>query len=400
MVSRELRVNGSTAQMNDPHLTATTTASRPKLRFAPRGLGYHAELKRRVDEYFEKNGISKRGNAAMVAKTIFWFGFTALVYSLLLFGGFGAWVSLLLAGLLGFCLACIGFNIGHDAIHGAYSNKPWVNDLLGWSFQLLGASAYTWSISHNIVHHTYTNVVGHDGDIEPGPLLRFHTGHPVRSAYRFQHLYAWFLYCFVGLIWVFTKDFEQILRPDPRTGKRAGVREWLSVLAAKALHIAIFIVAPLVVLWDSFALWQLAVGYLAMQFVGGFTLSVVFQLAHVVEGVGMPSSGQDGSMHDSWAEHQMRTTANFAPRGFLATFICGGLNHQIEHHLFPKICHIHYPAISRIVAETAQDFGLPYVEHPTFLKAVTSHARVLKHLGTAPQREPLTLDPGVLPSAA
>ncbi len=390
-------MNDSMAESIERENSATTSA-RPKVRFAPRGTGYHAELKRRVDAYFEDKRLSKRGNAAMALKSVFWFGLTLFLWALIVFVPFGAWTSLLLAMALGFSLACIGFNIGHDAIHGAYAERPWLNSLLSWSFQLLGASAYTWAISHNVVHHTYTNVPGHDGDIEPGPLLRFHTAHPLRPAYRFQHLYAWPLYCFVSLIWVFTKDFEQIARPDPRSGKRAPLSAWLSVLAAKALHAGFLVVLPIVLI-DRFALWQIAVGYFAMHAVGGFTLSIVFQLAHVVEGAEMPSTARDGSISDSWAEHQMRTTANFARGSFFAQFICGGLNYQIEHHLFPRICHVHYPAIAPIVIETAKEFGLPYIEYPTFMSAVVSHARILKQLGTAPQREEAA-EPQALASAA
>lgn len=375
------------------------SAKRAKVRFNGSGIGFHAAVKKRVDAYFDENGISRRGNAAMALKSAFWFGLTALLYAVVVFSDLGLWSTLGVALFLGFSLACIGFNIGHDAIHGAYAERSWLNSLLGWSFQLIGASAYTWAISHNVVHHTYTNVPGHDGDIEPGPLLRFHTSHPVRPLYRFQHLYAWPLYCFVSLIWVFTKDFEQIARPDPRSGKRAPLSAWASVIAAKVLHAAFLIVIPLLYMTDRFALWQLAVGYLAMHAVGGFTLSIVFQMAHVVEGPTMPSTADDGSVEDSWAEHQMRTTANFSRGSFMAQFICGGLNHQIEHHLFPKICHIHYPAIAPIVIDTAKEFGLPYHEHATFMGAVASHARLLKHLGTAPQRHE-TMETDALPSAA
>lgn len=363
----------------------------PKVSFARRGAGFHTELKRRVDDHFRSRGISRRANAAMVAKSVFWLGAVVSLYLGLITGEWGALPSLALSMLLGFCVACIGFNIGHDGIHGAYSERPWINRVVGWSFQLIGASAYTWAISHNVVHHTYTNIPGHDGDIEPGPLLRFHAGQKKRAFHRLQHLYAWPLYCFVGLLWVYTKDFEQALRRDPRTGKRIGLEGWLNVIAAKVLHIGLFVVVPLLTM-DRFAGWQLLVGYLGFQFVAGFTLSIVFQLAHVVEGPTMPFAGDDGSMADSWAAHQLRTTANFSPGSRLAQFICGGLNYQVEHHLFPKVCHVHYPDIAPIVAATAREFGLPYFEHPTFLAGVRSHARALMQLGklstTTPSSEP------------
>ncbi|MFZ9887051.1 MAG: fatty acid desaturase family protein [Myxococcota bacterium] len=362
----------------------------PKVSFARQGAGFHAELKRRVDEYFQSRDLSRRATAAMVAKSIFWLGAAVSLYAGVIFSDLGALPSLALSMALGFCIACIGFNVGHDAIHGAYSERPWINRVVGWSFQLIGASAYTWSLSHNVVHHTYTNIPGHDGDLEPGPLLRFHEGQKLRAYHRLQHFYAWPLYCFVGLLWVYTKDFEQALRRDPRTGKRIGLEGWLNVIAAKVLHVGLLVVVPLLTM-QRFEWWQLLIGYLGLQFVAGFTLSIVFQLAHVVEGPTMPLPASDGSMADSWAAHQLRTTANFSPGSRAAQFICGGLNYQVEHHLFPKVCHVHYPAIAPIVAQTAREFGLPYYDHPSFLAGVRSHARELMRLGntgaTTPSEE-------------
>lgn len=369
-------------------MTDTPSPTSLRVRFHPAGSGFHAAVKAKVDDYFEQQGLSRHANAGMAAKSIFWIAATGFFYGLVMSGVLPPVGDLAAVMLLGFCLACIGFNIGHDAIHGAYSARPWLNGLLSWSFQAMGAASYTWAISHNIVHHTYTNMPGHDGDIEPGDLMRFHTGHPVRAIYRFQHLYAWFLYCFTSLVWVFTKDFVQITRPNPRTGKRPPAKAVISVLMSKVFHAGLFIVPPLMFL--DYALWQLILGYLVMHAVGGFTLAVVFQLAHVVEGPSAPSAVVGGSMEDSWAEHQMRTTANFSRGSFLAQFICGGLNHQVEHHLFPRICHVHYPALAPLVLEAAREHGLPYHEQPTFMAAVRSHARLLRWLGTAPQREGAT----------
>jgi linoleoyl-CoA desaturase len=360
------------------------TAAPLRVRFHPAGSGFHAAVKSKVDAYFDDNGLSRHANAAMVGKTIFWLGATASFYALVMSGLLPPLGDLLAVMALGFCLACIGFNVGHDAIHGAYAARPWVNTLMSWTFQAKGAASYTWAISHNVTHHTYTNMPGHDGDIEPGDFMRFHTAHPAKPIHRYQHFYAWFLYCFTSLVWVYTKDFQQVMRKNPRTGKRPPPSAVASVIASKVFHAGLLMVPP--ILFLDYAPWQLALGYLAMHAVGGFTLAVVFQLAHVVEGPVAPSAGLNGSMQDSWAEHQMRTTANFARGSFLSQFVCGGLNHQVEHHLFPRICHVHYPALAPLVLETAKEFGLPYHEQPSFLAAVRSHARQLRWLGTAPQR--------------
>jgi len=359
-----------------------TTAPYVKVRFEPGAKGFHAVVKKRVDAYFDDNGISRGANAAMLAKSLFWFGGAAALYGVLLMNAFGFWGSLALGGLIGFFVAGIGFNVGHDGLHGSYSENPWVNRFFGWSFQLVGAASYNWIVSHNVVHHTYTNIPGHDNDIEPGPFMRFHVGNPVRPAYRFQQFYAWFLYTFTSLNWVFVKDLTQLFEKDPRTGKRPPPIGVASVLMSKVLHgsllVGVFVFVELP--W-----WQSALCIIAAQMVAGFTLALVFQLAHVVEGPVTPLVDEQGAAHRTWAEHQMLTTSNFSRGSAMAQFICGGLNHQIEHHLFPRICHIHYPAIAPIVEQTAKEFGLPYLEHETFWGATKSHYRMLKFLGTAPQ---------------
>jgi linoleoyl-CoA desaturase len=235
-------------------------------------------------------------------------------------------------------------------------------------------------VAHNVIHHTYTNIPGVDSDLEPGPTMMFYPQEEkARPWHRFQHIYAWFLYCFVGFIWVYIKDFGQMGRPDPLTGKRATLADWAKVLGGKALHIGILLVAPLLVLDQP--VWQTVVGYLLAIATGGFTLAIVFQLAHCIEGVQFPRiPGDANRMPEAWAEHQMRTTANFGKTP-LATFICGGLDHQIEHHLMPRICHIHYRKLAPIVAQCAKEHGLPYVHNGSFFEAVGAHARTMKRLG-------------------
>jgi linoleoyl-CoA desaturase len=79
--------------------------------------------------------------------------------------------------------------------------------------------------------------------------------------------------------------------------------------------------------------------------------------------------------------HQIQTTANFATRSRLVTWFCGGLNFQIEHHLFPKMSHIHYPEVSKIVKATCQEYGIKYIEFPRVTAAMRSHWKLLYDLG-------------------
>ncbi len=334
-------------------------------------------LRERVDAYFSERGLSKHADARMVAKTVFFLGGNWALLALLSSGSLPALAALPLCLLLGVLLAGIGFNVGHDAIHGAYSKHHWVNKALGYSFDLMGASSLMWSHAHNVVHHTYTNVPGVDHDLEPGPWLLFYAREKPARVYRAQHVYAFVMYCFTALVWVFKKDLEQALSVDPRTGRCATAREVASVVGWKLLHLGLYLGLPLA--FSGYAWWQVLAGYVTMLAAAGFTLAVVFQLAHVVEETGFPRP-EDCSGR-SWTAHQLHTTANFAPDSALVGFFCGGLNHQVEHHLFARICHVHYPAIAPLVREVALAHGLPYHQNPTFFAALQSHVRAMKRFG-------------------
>jgi len=345
-------------------------------RDAPDEAAFHRELKQRVDAWFDEQGLSKKGNAFMVFKSVFWIGSSVGCLLAILLGDLPLPVLFPTYALMGFCFACIGFNVGHDAIHGAYSRSTRVNGLLAWSYELIGANARNWAHAHNVKHHTWTNVVGVDDDIDAAPWLRLHPEERLRGVHRMQHIYAWGLYMLFTLHWVFRADWLDILQPHPNTGKRADARDYAKLVVGKLSHVGLLLVAPAMV----HGWWLALAGFLVFHMVGGLVLAVVFQLAHLVEGpdIVVPD---DGVIGQRWAALQLRTTANFCGGNPLVSFIVGGLDHQVEHHLFPAICHVHYPKIAPIVKEVAEAHGLPYHRHPTFLRAVASHARTLKALG-------------------
>jgi linoleoyl-CoA desaturase len=342
---------------------------------------FYATLRKRVDQHFEEQNLSTYANTAMWIKAIFFLGTLISLYLLILLGNFSALVMLGLAVLLGVFGAFVGFNICHDAIHKAFSDKPIVNQIFSFLFSLIGASAYVWSICHNVVHHTYTNIAGHDEDIDVAPgLIRFSDEEPVTKIQRYQHIYAFGLYSLAMLSWVFRKDYKKFFQT--KIGSQVANHpkiEYFKLFFFKFLYYFLFIILPLIVL--NITWWQFLIGFLSMQFSQGLVLGLVFQLAHVVEGTSFPLPNDDGNIEEAWAAHQMMTTANFAVESKIAGFFCGGLNRQVEHHLFPKVCHIHYPAIGKIVKETALEFNLPYIENPTFMSALASHYRMLNKLG-------------------
>lgn len=344
-------------------------------------------LNQRVNEYFKSNAISRQGNAEMATKTIFMFALYFIPYAIILTGLVAnIWLVLGLVILMGFGVAGIGLSVMHDANHGAYSSKSWVNNLIGYSLNLVGANAFNWKVQHNVLHHTYTNVHDADEDISPRGILRMHPASPWKPIHKFQFLYAWFFYGLMTIVWITVKDFMRIVKYNQqglvKKQKTTIVREWLILLASKTIYATYIFVIPVLVL--PFAWWQVLLGVLIMHYLAGFLLAIIFQPAHVIDGTEYPEPDEHGMLENTWAVHQLHTTTNFAQKNRILSWYVGGLNYQVEHHLFPNICHVHYRKISEIVKTTAHEFGLPYKSEPTFRSALVSHTRLLRELGKKP----------------
>ncbi|MBL8936324.1 MAG: acyl-CoA desaturase [Archangium sp.] len=345
------------------------------MRFEHSSSPFRTELTRRVDAYFQ--GRSRHATISAWAVGLLSLALTAAGWAALVFLPLPWWLAVPLSLATGFCIAQVGFNVGHDAIHGALSSRRWVNALFSRSFDLMGASSRMWAWAHNAIHHTFTNVPGADHDLEPAGLLHLYKKRDAPWIVRFQHVYAWPLYGLTMLSWVFMKDFVQL---QERPGK-VTARDVVDVVAGKLAHLTLWLVVPMVV--SARPWWQVAVGYVLVMVATGFTAAIVFQLAHVVEGPALPTPDASGTLADDFFAHQLRTTANFAPRNALATALTGGLNHQVEHHLFPRVSHGHYPALAPIVEACAKQFGVPYHVNPTFLSALASHARIIHGVARA-----------------
>jgi linoleoyl-CoA desaturase len=358
----------------------------PKVTFNNKDKSFFNTLKSSVDQYFATHNIKKTGNWSLYSKTAILAPLAILIYALLLLlsSSMSVVLAIALCCILGFVLASIGFNVMHDACHGSYSSKGWVNETMALSSNLLGGNTYIWKFKHNIVHHTYTNIDGVDDDIALSPLMRQCETQKWLPPHRFQHIYGFLLYAFTSLAWFFvmdfTKYFNQKVHTTPMT--KMDTREHVIFWVSKLLYAAFFVVIPI---------WQLGwmpwmFGFLALNLTLGLTLAVVFQLAHVVEHTDFVHADEVEPMkiENEWAIHQVRTTANFAPRNKFISWYVGGLNYQVEHHLFPRISHIHYPAINRIVKQTCAQFNITYNEFPTMQRAIASHYRIIKELGKKP----------------
>ena len=323
----------------------------------------------------------------MVLKTVFMFAIYIVPYLLIVTGVItNPWLMLIPALMMSFGLAGIGLSVMHDANHGAYSRHRWVNTLLGYSLNLIGASAFNWKIQHNVLHHTYTNVHGEDEDIISRGVLRLTPHSEWKPVYSYQHIYAWFLYGFMTLAWMFAKDFARLVKYDnnglAKKQKASMALEWVILLATKLAYVGYIFVIPLFV--TDLAWWEILVGIFVMHYLAGFMLSIIFQPAHIIEGSEFPLGDEDRMLEKNWAVHQLMTTTNFGNNSPILSWCIGGLNYQIEHHLFPNVCHVHYRKIASIVKSTALEHGHPYHNARSFFSALRGHARMLKSLGTKP----------------
>jgi linoleoyl-CoA desaturase len=361
-------------------LTNTRDLADRRLTFG-RDNSFQIELRRRVDEYFRRTGRRQRDCPQMYLKTAIILAVFAGLYLLLVFVAATWWQALPLAILLGLSMSAIGFNIEHDGAHQAYSNYAWVNRLTAMTMDLIGASSYVWHSKHVVVHHTYTNVTGHDADIDLGFLGRL-TPHQKRFKFhRWQHFYLWPLYGVNVIKWHLYDDFRDVILGRIGSQRMPRPKRWelVSFICAKALFLSMAFAVPLLVhrIWIVFLFYGVTVT------VAGVVVSVVFQLAHCVEEAEFPLPREDsGSVENAWAIHQVETTVDFARRSRVESWLLGGLNFQIEHHLFPRVCHVNYPAISKLVEQTCQEFGVKYREHVSFRAGLASHFRWLRRMGT------------------
>jgi linoleoyl-CoA desaturase len=355
-----------------------------KVSFNNKDNSFHQDLKISVDQYFSSSQVKKTGNWKLYVKALTLVPIAIGLYMLLLFFHMTILPGILLSGLLGFVLASIGFNIMHDACHGSYSEKTWVNNIMGLSLNLLGGNAFIWKFKHNIIHHTYTNIDGIDDDIAKSPVIRQCISQKWVKAHRFQHIYMVILYAVSSFAWVSMMDFSKYFRQKIHNTnlQKMDITEHVIFWLSKILYTLFYIVMPVrVVGWGPWA-----IGFSCMHIMLGLTLALVFQLAHVVEdAVFVFAPGiEPQKIEEEWAIHQVRTTANFAPGNKLVSWFVGGLNFQIEQHLYPKVSHVHYPAIAHLVKSVCDKHRVHYNEFSTMMSAIASHFRTMKLLGKKP----------------
>ena len=339
-------------------------------------------VRKNVNDYFRDKGISTKGNLLMFIQTAAMLSIYIAPLILIILLPMNAWIALILAVLIGVGMAGVGMTVMHDAVHGSYSKKEWVNKIFGGTMYLMGSSVITWKIQHNYLHHAFTNIEGSDQDITSKGFIRLSEHTPVKKINRYQYIHAFLFYGFMTISKLIN-DFTQLntFKKAEATRKHVAHPSWelAKMIIVKSLYVFVFIGLPM--LFTTFTWWQILIGFFIMHWVAGCIMSTIFQMAHIVEIVNQPVTTPQGTIEHEWAVHEVQTTADFARKNLFLFWYIGGLNFQIEHHLFPNICHIHYRKIAPIVEKTIREFGYQYNLKPTFLKALQSHVRRLKELG-------------------
>jgi linoleoyl-CoA desaturase len=360
-------------------MQTATALSRTVVKFPPHS-DLRAALTEQVEGYLKRNGLSAQGGARMAWKSACVVAWWLASYLLLVFWAASWWQAILAAISLSLSVAAVGFNIQHDGGHGAYSKRKLGNRISALALDLVGGSSYIWHFKHNVLHHHGTNVEGVDDDLDPGPLLRFAETQPRRWIHRYQHYYIWFLYMFLPIKWQWFDDFRNLSfgsvggQPFPRP------KGWnlVALLAGKVVFFGWALVLPLLL----HPVGSVLALYAFCCLVTGVTLGTVFQLAHCVEEAAhctVPAARE--KLSRPWAEHQLATTVDFAPRNRWLGWYLGGLNLQVEHHLFPGISHLHYPALAPIVRSVCAEHGIRHLSHDTMFSALRSHGRFLRRIG-------------------
>jgi len=269
-------------------------------------------------------------------------------------------------------------NIAHDSNHNAISPVRWVNKLLNYAFDVCGINSYMWRILHHRGHHSCVNLHGEDDALTGRRIFRLTPFEPRLRMQRFQHLYALVLYALFSLDYVFVRDFACFFFPEHGYLKRTKhpAREYAILFAGKGLYLSYMIVVPIVLLGKSPLLVALA--FLLTHVIIGLSVTLVFQTTHIVDTTYFPGSRSE---FENGVYHIFATTADYATANPVVGWLVGGLNHHIVHHLCPFVCHTHYPALTRIVKQTSEEFGIPYRENPTVKQALAQHFSLLKRLG-------------------
>ncbi|WP_298512091.1 acyl-CoA desaturase [uncultured Kordia sp.] len=338
---------------------------------------FYKELCQEVQLYFEKNATDKYGNRFLVKKYIILKGLFLLTY-LLIFYVQQSNLIFLLFGILGVLGIVLAINIAHEAIHGVAHSNTWINSYFSMQLDFIGANSYTWKKRHQFGHHTFPNTLGKDPDITQTDIVKILPKATHKSYHKFQYIYVPFLYAFYTINWIYIRDFTDFFAKNSLL-KKIPAKEYLKLILFKGCYLTIFILLP--ILFSSATIVQVLMGHLILHIAASYFLTLALVPSHVSEHSVFVTPNSDGKMPYSWAHHQLITTTDFATNNSLTTWLLGGFNHHVAHHLFPKVSHIHYPNITPIIKQLAKKYDLPYHHESSVFHAYLSHFNLLKNNG-------------------
>jgi linoleoyl-CoA desaturase len=360
-----------------------------KISYHQKDNSFYTTLRNRINEYFETTGLGKQDDPGMYLKTVLqlslWIGF----YAGMLSNYFHGWSLFFMQIGFHFTMFLMSVGIAHDGSHSSYSKHPWLNKVMYRVFDLIGINSHMWEYNHNLSHHYVPNIPLYDSAIDSFGLFRLHPRAKYFNFHKFQHLYIFIVYSFATLFKIFFLDFFSFARKsigNVKVGKHAA-KDILYLIFTKLFVLSYTLIIPVLII-DAPA-WQIICGFLAGNFVMGITLGIVFQVTHLSDNTVFAEPDEKGTVYNSFPMHIISTTADFAPNNKIVTWISGGLNLHVAHHLFPKISQVHLPAITKILTQTSLEFGVPYKVYPTVISALKSHLRLLKELGKKKQYNPL-----------
>jgi linoleoyl-CoA desaturase len=360
-----------------------------KISYHQKENSFYTTLRNRINEYFETTGLGKQDDPGMYLKTVLqlslWIGF----YTAMLSNHFKGWPLFFMQLGFHFTMFLMSVGIAHDGSHSSYSKHPWLNKVMYRVFDLIGINSHMWEYNHNLSHHFVPNIPLYDSAIDSFGLFRLHPRAKYFNFHKFQHLYIFIIYSCSTLFKIFFLDFFSFGRKtigNVTVGKHAA-KDIFYLVFTKLFVLAYTLIIPVLVI--DVPAWQVIGGFIAGNVLMGITLGIVFQVTHLSDNTVFAEPDEGGTVYNSFPMHIIATTADFAPGNKIVTWISGGLNLHVAHHLFPKISQVHLPAITKILKQTSIEFGVPYKVYPTVISALKSHLRLLKELGKKKDYNPL-----------
>ena len=325
----------------------------------------------------EKKGGNRFADSSIYRKGVFLIALYISSYILLLSGSLNTILSILLVMIMGLSGVMIVFNIVHDASHNVLFKNQSLNRALAYFGDLMGMNSYIWNIRHNIQHHTFTNVAGGDVLLDSIPFIRVSPQQKKFPIHKYQVWYVPFLYMFYSIFWVFFIDFNMFKQKQMGNYKnmRHSWQEWTKLILFKSFYLFYMIIFPAWII--NISLSTVLIGFLIYHMVAGILLSTVVVLGHCVEGAEYTAPDKDGIIQNSFLQHEWNATYDCSTNSRLLHWITGGLNTHLAHHLFPKLCHCHYLAVTRIIKEHCAEHHVNY-QHYSLGDAIISHFNFLK----------------------